>query len=102
MVAITRFALLMGSTSTDWLPGGELSFYVKERCHGRSQENAQVTERPPTCHLSPTSVMEIARSKYTGLSRKLVIALDIGTTFCGAAYALLDPGEVPEVKPVTR
>ena len=46
--------------------------------------------------------METTRAKYTGPSRKLVVALDIGTTFSGAAYALLDPGEVPQIKSVTR
>ena len=46
--------------------------------------------------------METARPRYFGLSRKLVVALDIGTTFSGAAYALLDPGEVPKIQPVTR
>ena len=46
--------------------------------------------------------METTRAKYTGPSRKLVVALDIGTTFSGAAYALLDPGEIPQIKSVTR
>ena len=46
--------------------------------------------------------METARVRYYGLSRKLVVALDIGTTFSGAAYALLDPDEVPQIRPVTR
>ena len=46
--------------------------------------------------------MDTARARYVGPSRKLVIALDIGTTFSGAAYALLDPGEVPQVQSVTR
>jgi len=46
--------------------------------------------------------MESARSVYSGTSRRLVIALDIGTTFSGAAYALLDPGEVPQIQSVTR
>ena len=46
--------------------------------------------------------MDIARGRYSGLSRKLVVALDIGTTFSGAAYSLLDPGEVPQIQPVTR
>jgi len=46
--------------------------------------------------------MESARSVYPGTSRRLVIALDIGTTFSGAAYALLDPGEVPQIQSVTR
>ena len=46
--------------------------------------------------------MDTTRARYTGLSRKLVVALDIGTTFSGAAYALLDPGEVPRIQSVTR
>ena len=46
--------------------------------------------------------MEISRAGYSGPSRKLVVAFDIGTTFSGAAYALLDPGEVHEVRSVTR
>lgn len=54
------------------------------------------------CRLSLAPIMDIARSSYSGLSRKLVVALDIGTTFSGAAYALLDPGEVPRIQSVTR
>ena len=46
--------------------------------------------------------MEATRPRYYGLSRKLVVALDIGTTYSGAAYALLDPGEVPKIQSVTR
>ena len=45
---------------------------------------------------------DAARARYSGSSRKLVIALDIGTTFSGAAYAFLDPGEVPQIQSVTR
>jgi hypothetical protein len=41
------------------------------------------------------------RSPYKGSSRKLVLAFDIGTTYSGVCYALLDPGVVPEIKPVT-
>ena len=44
----------------------------------------------------------MTRTPYTGTSRKLVLAFDIGTTFSGAAYALLDPGHVPEIQPVTK
>ena len=50
----------------------------------------------------PPPAMEIARTPYFGPSRKLVVALDVGTTFSGAAYAFLDPGEVPQIRPVTR
>ena len=46
--------------------------------------------------------MDATRNTYTGGSRKLVVALDIGTTFSGAAYALLDPDEVPKIQSVTR
>ena len=46
--------------------------------------------------------LDIARAPYSGPSRKLIVALDIGTTFSGAAYALLDPGEIPQVQSVTR
>ena len=46
--------------------------------------------------------MEETRTSYTGRTRKLVVALDIGTTFSGAAYALLNPGQVPQIRSVTR
>ena len=42
------------------------------------------------------------RARYSGSSRKLVVAFDIGTTFSGAAYAFLDPGQVPQIRSVTR
>lgn len=41
-------------------------------------------------------------SPYKGNSRKLVIGIDIGTTFSGVAYCVLDPGEVPKVLSITR
>ncbi|PBK82171.1 hypothetical protein ARMGADRAFT_1171040 [Armillaria gallica] len=39
---------------------------------------------------------------YQGSCQKLVIALDLGTTFSGVSYSILDPGLVPEIKGVTR
>ncbi|KAK0493239.1 hypothetical protein EDD18DRAFT_1181192 [Armillaria luteobubalina] len=39
---------------------------------------------------------------YQGPRQKLVIALDLGTTFSGVSYSILDPGIVPEIKGVTR
>ncbi|KAM6497434.1 hypothetical protein JOM56_007907 [Amanita muscaria] len=42
------------------------------------------------------------RRPYSGTERKLVIAIDVGTTFSGVSYALLDPGIVPQVQPVTQ
>ena len=47
-------------------------------------------------------LLPMARTPYSGTSRKLVLALDIGTTFSGAAYAFLDPGEVPQIHSVTK
>jgi len=43
-----------------------------------------------------------ARKRYNGNKRALVIALDVGTTFSGVSYALLDPGEIPKIYEVTR
>ena len=34
--------------------------------------------------------------------RSLAIALDVGTTFSGVSYAILEPGEVPKIHGVTR
>ncbi|PPR01379.1 hypothetical protein CVT24_006217 [Panaeolus cyanescens] len=42
------------------------------------------------------------RSPYQGLQRKLVLAFDIGTTYSGISFSILDPGIVPEITPVTR
>ncbi|KAJ3525317.1 hypothetical protein NMY22_g10627 [Coprinellus aureogranulatus] len=42
------------------------------------------------------------RPPYRGYRRKLVLAFDVGTTYSGISYAVLDPGQVPEIKPVTR
>ena len=42
------------------------------------------------------------RKPYTGQTRSLVLALDVGTTFSGVSYAILEPGEVPKIHGVTR
>ncbi|KAF9442562.1 hypothetical protein P691DRAFT_810428 [Macrolepiota fuliginosa MF-IS2] len=42
------------------------------------------------------------RPPYSGTERKLVFAFDVGTTYSGISYTILDPGRVPEIKPVTR
>ncbi|TFY59588.1 hypothetical protein EVJ58_g5687 [Rhodofomes roseus] len=39
---------------------------------------------------------------YLGTTRKLVLAIDVGTTFSGASFCVLDPGKVPEVLSVMR
>ncbi|PBK82153.1 hypothetical protein ARMGADRAFT_1019748 [Armillaria gallica] len=42
------------------------------------------------------------REAYNGSRRKLAIAFDLGTTFSGISYSVLDPGNIPEIKGVTR
>ncbi|KAF8843777.1 hypothetical protein BDN67DRAFT_1023775 [Paxillus ammoniavirescens] len=42
------------------------------------------------------------RKPYNGPTRSLVIALDVGTTFSGVSYAILEPGEIPKIYGVTR
>ncbi|KAK0222698.1 hypothetical protein EDD85DRAFT_1028147 [Armillaria nabsnona] len=42
------------------------------------------------------------RRPHGGSQQKLVIALDLGTTFSGVSYSILDPGIAPNVKGVTR
>ena len=77
--------------------------YVRKKCggsQGKTQNFRLVNDFKLDLFLTP--IMNTARARYSGPSRKLVIALDIGTTFSGAAYALLDPGEVPEIQSVTR
>lgn len=39
---------------------------------------------------------------FQGPLRKLAVAIDVGTTYSGIAYAILDPGEVPRTQAVTR
>ncbi|KAI5897240.1 uncharacterized protein SCHCODRAFT_01111076 [Schizophyllum commune H4-8] len=43
-----------------------------------------------------------ARRPYGGTVRKLLMAIDIGTTFSGVSYSILDPGQVPQVFGVNR
>ena len=51
--------------------------------------------------LAPT-MDSATRPIYSGPSRKLVVALDIGTAFSCAAYGFLDPGEIPIIRFVTK
>ncbi|KAF8651112.1 hypothetical protein AX16_004887 [Volvariella volvacea WC 439] len=41
-------------------------------------------------------------SAYKGDERKLVIAMDIGTTFSGVSYCFLDPGIIPIIQTVQK
>jgi len=40
------------------------------------------------------------RAPYPGKLRRLVLAFDVGTTCSGAAWDVLEPGRVPEIKSV--
>ncbi|KAL1700707.1 hypothetical protein EV121DRAFT_213598 [Schizophyllum commune] len=42
------------------------------------------------------------RRPYAGGTRKLLIAIDVGTTYSGVSYSILDPGLVPQVYGVNR
>ncbi|KAK2462912.1 hypothetical protein APHAL10511_005110 [Amanita phalloides] len=42
------------------------------------------------------------RKPYDGTRQKLVVAFDVGTTFSGASYAVLEPGQTPEIRGVTQ
>ncbi|KAJ8094284.1 hypothetical protein PM082_006824 [Marasmius tenuissimus] len=42
------------------------------------------------------------RKAYQGLFRKIVIAFDVGTTYSGASYAVLDPGLPPMIEGVSK
>ncbi|KAH9940120.1 uncharacterized protein BXZ73DRAFT_43304 [Epithele typhae] len=39
---------------------------------------------------------------YSGSARKLVLGIEVGTTYSGVAYTILDPGVVPLIHGVTR
>ncbi|KAI6123788.1 hypothetical protein EDD16DRAFT_608175 [Pisolithus croceorrhizus] len=43
-----------------------------------------------------------SRKPYEGPSRKLILAFDIGTTFSGISYCIVDPGEVPVIRGVSK
>jgi molecular chaperone DnaK (HSP70) len=42
------------------------------------------------------------RQPYSGTHRRLVLGIDLGTTYSGVSYSILDPGQVPEIKGVNR
>jgi hypothetical protein len=48
-----------------------------------------------------TSAMS-PRKPYGGSERNLVLAFDVGTTYSGISYSILDPGLVPQVMTVTK
>ena len=52
----------------------------------------------PVPHFAPIPIMSTARARYSGPSPKFILALNIGTSLSGVAYAFLDPGQVPETR----
>jgi len=52
--------------------------------------------------VSCPSVCGLSFTPYRGLSRKLVLAFDVGTTYSGVSYCMLLPGEVPKILRVSR
>ncbi|KAF8966241.1 hypothetical protein BDZ97DRAFT_697700 [Flammula alnicola] len=46
--------------------------------------------------------LQWSRAAYEGSQRNLVLAFDIGTTFSGISYSILDPGRIPKVEGVTK
>lgn len=61
-----------------------------------------IRSRHPTAWYTCRQTMVLHTDPYKGTARKVVLAIDIGTTFSGAAYCVLDPGEVPKVISITR
>ncbi|KAI6108537.1 hypothetical protein EV401DRAFT_2116788 [Pisolithus croceorrhizus] len=43
-----------------------------------------------------------SRKPYDGPSRKLILAFDVGTTFSGISYCIVDPGDVPVIRGVKK
>ncbi|KAJ3981519.1 hypothetical protein F5890DRAFT_1575086 [Lentinula detonsa] len=43
----------------------------------------------------------LMRKPFSGTQQGLVLAIDIGTTYSGCSFSVLDPGVVPEIKGVT-
>ncbi|XP_006460500.1 hypothetical protein AGABI2DRAFT_67456 [Agaricus bisporus var. bisporus H97] len=46
--------------------------------------------------------MTIKRAPYEGHKHKLIVAFDVGTTFSGVSYSILDHGVVPKIEHVTK
>jgi hypothetical protein len=42
------------------------------------------------------------RSAYTGTTKKLLVAVDIGTTFTAVSFSILQPREVPQFNEESR
>jgi hypothetical protein len=49
-----------------------------------------------------TVTIDTKGQPYNGTRSKLVLAFDVGTTYSGISYTIMHPGEVPEIRSVTR
>ncbi|KII95456.1 hypothetical protein PLICRDRAFT_170106 [Plicaturopsis crispa FD-325 SS-3] len=93
-------------------PSGNSYFYMEYDIvllFGLTEMKAQISwkengqeKRSPTAIVYDGGVAPISIQPYHGLHRKLVLAFDVGTTYSGVSYALLDPGEVPKINGVNR
>ena len=77
---------------------------LSQKCGGSPSILSNPNFFPPSLSssFSYPAVMATMRSPYTGSSRKLVLAFDIGTTYSGVSYALLYTGLVPEIASVVK
>lgn len=67
---------------------------------GRPFEDGKDLSRNAQAPAIPHTVQ--SNAVYRGHRRRLVMALDVGTTFSCVSYSVLDPGQVPMIKGVTR
>ncbi|KAL4243239.1 hypothetical protein ABKN59_000920 [Abortiporus biennis] len=54
---------------------------------------------PANC---PACIPTLNMAPYTGTSRRLVLAFDVGTTFSAVAYCVLGPGIEPQIQTINR
>ncbi|KAL5485841.1 hypothetical protein ACEPAI_6883 [Sanghuangporus weigelae] len=52
--------------------------------------------------MSSNYIEPLHKQRYSGSKVAIVIGIDVGTTFSGVSYAVLRPGQVPRIQPVTR
>ncbi|KAF7291486.1 hypothetical protein MKEN_01483100 [Mycena kentingensis (nom. inval.)] len=52
----------------------------------------------PPCTMSASNT----RPAYAGDSRKLIVSIDVGTTYTAASFCLLNPGSVPKFEEIQR
>ena len=64
--------------------------------------NSPAIAQDPIRRIALAPIMHTTDAIYYGPSQKLVVALDIGTTFSGAAYGFLDPRKTPIIRSVTK